>query len=156
MEALEHKLELGRHSQLSAKKADPNAVLTEFTTDGCSGGLSVGWAYLTDKVEHLQSVHGARPPWESCCIEHDKLYHSAGARETTPIESFGLRKEADNALRMCVLGTGVDRTTELRSEYNLSAQEINFLYGTISYLMYHSVRIGGIPCSGLPWRWGYG
>ena len=30
------------------------------------------------------------------------------------------------------------------------------LYAAIAELMYRAVRIGGIPCSGLPWRWGYG
>jgi len=156
IEALERKLELGRHQQLAAKKSIASTVLTEFTTDGCSGGLSVGWAYLADKIEHVQSAHGAHPPWESCCIEHDKLYHIAGDRWTTAIDSFVLRKEADNALKMCVLQTGVERTPELTAEYNLTAQEIEFLYRAISSLMYHAVRIGGVPCSGLPWRWGYG
>lgn len=156
IESLERKLELGKHQQLAEKKSIPGTVLTEFTTDGCSGGLSVGWVYLADKIKHVQSVHGAHPPWESCCIEHDKLYHIAGVRGTTAIDSFVLRKEADSALKMCVLQTGVDRTPELSAEYNLSAEEIEFLYGAISSLMYHAVRIGGVPCSGLPWRWGYG
>ena len=26
----------------------------------------------------------------------------------------------------------------------------------VASLMYRAVRLGGIPCSGLPWRWGYG
>lgn len=156
IDTLERKLELGRHQQLAEKKAIPGTVLTEFTTDGCSGGLSAGWAYLSDKIGNAQSVHGTHPPWESCCIEHDKLYHRAGARESTAIDSFALRKEADSALKMCVFQTGADRTPELRAEYDVSAEEIEFLYGTISYLMYHAVRIGGVPCSGLPWRWGYG
>ena len=154
--ALEQKLELDRHLQLTAQKSASGTVLTEFTTDGCSGGLSVGWTYLARKIEHVQSVHGAKPPWEGCCIEHDRLYHIAGVRETTAIESFVLRKEADNALRMCVLQTGVDRMPELSAEYNLSTREIEFLYKTIASLMYHTVRIGGVPCTGLPWRWGYG
>jgi len=156
IETLERKLELGRHQQLAAKKSIPDTVLTKFTTDGCSGGLSVGWAYLAGKIEHVQSVHGTHPPWESCCIEHDKLYHLSGDRGTTAIDSFVLRKEADSALRMCVFQTGVDRTPELTDEYNLSIQEVEFLYEAISSMMYHAVRIGGVPCSGLPWRWGYG
>jgi len=153
---LERKLELDRHGQLETKKSDPDSILMEFTTDGCSGGLSVGWTYLAERIEHLQSVHGERPPWESCCVDHDKLYHKAGTRETPGVESFELRREADSTLRMCVRQTGINRIPELRDEYDLSAQEIEFLYGAISDLMYHAVRIGGIPCSGLPWRWGYG
>ncbi len=156
IETLERKLELARHQKLLLKKSIPGTVLTEFTTDGCSGGLSAGWVYLSNNVEHIQTVHGAKPPWESCCIEHDKFYHIAGGRETTAIDSFALRKEADKVLKMCIRQTGVDRTPELSAAYNLSAQEIEFLYSAISSLMYHAVRVGGVPCSGLPWRWGYG
>ena len=29
-------------------------------------------------------------------------------------------------------------------------------YEAISELMYRAVRIGGIPCTNQPWRWGYG
>jgi hypothetical protein len=156
MDNLERTLELDRHRQLLTIKSAPDSMLTEFTTDGCSGGLSVGWTNLAKKIEHLQSVHGDKPPWESCCVDHDKLYHQAGIRETPAVESFELRREADRALRMCVRQTGITRVPELSAEYDLSAQEIEFLYGAISDLMYHAVRIGGIPCSGLPWRWGYG
>jgi len=156
IDTLERKLELGGHQLLTATKSAPASVLADFTTDGCSGGLSVGWTYLADKIEPLQSVHGAHPPWESCCIDHDKLYHRAGIRETSAAESFELRKEADRALKKCLIQTGLDRTAELSAEYDLSAREIEFLYGGIAELMYRAVRIGGIPCSGLPWRWGYG
>jgi len=156
IETVERKLELGRHQQLAAKKSISGTVLTKFTTDGCSGGLSVGWTYLADKIERVQSTLGVHPPWESCCIEHDKSYHVAGDRGMTAIDSLVLRKEADSALKMCVLQVGVERTPELTAKYNLSAQEVEFLYKTISSLMYHAVRVGGVPCSGLPWRWGYG
>ena len=156
METVERKLELGRHQQLAEKKAIGGTVLTKFTTDRCSGGLSVGWTYLADKIDRVQSALGVHPPWESCCIEHDKSYHIAGDRGTTAIDSFVLRKEADSALKTCVLQVGVERTPELTAKYNLSAQEVEFLYKTISSLMYHAVRVGGVPCSGLPWRWGYG
>ncbi len=156
IETVERKLELGRHQQLAAKKSIGGTELTTFTTDGCSAGLSVGWTYLADKIERVESALGVHPPWEPCCIEHDKLYHIAGDRATTAIDSFVLRKEADSALKMCVLQVGVERTPELTAKYNLSEQEVEFLYKTISSLMYHAVRVGGVPCSGLPWRWGYG
>ena len=82
-DSLERKLELGRHEQLLAKKRDTASRLSEFTSDGCSGGLSVGWNYL-------------------------------------------------------------------------STEEVARIYKVIGDLMYRAVRIGGVPCSGLPWRWGYG
>ena len=34
--------------------------------------------------------------------------------------------------------------------------DLGLVYEVIGDLMYRAVRIGGIPCSGLPWRWGYG
>ena len=33
---------------------------------------------------------------------------------------------------------------------------VETLYAANAELMYSAVRIGGIPCSALPWRWGYG
>ncbi len=156
IDALERQLELRRHKGLAAVKADPNIQPNGFTTDGCSGGLSVGWVYLADKIGHLQSIHGATPPWESCCVTHDKRYHLAGGRQDTPAQSFEGRKEADLALRACVLDIGVQRSPMLRQQYGLSAREIELIYIAIGDMMYHAVRIGGVPCTSLPWRWGYG
>ena len=156
LDGLAMQLEVGRHQQLSTIKKSPESVLTDFTTDGCSGGLSAGWGYLIRETERLQAVHGSVPPWEACCVEHDRVYHTAGSLLTTATESFYERKNADMRLRACVLETGVKRTSELHAAYQLSEQEIQLLYSAIADLMYHAVRLGGVPCSGLPWRWGYG
>lgn len=154
--ALERQLEMKRHEQLAARKAHPKSVLADFTTDGCSGGLSVGWHYLAGKIENFNTMHGSRPPWESCCIIHDRAYHTGGTREATAVESFEARKEADLTLKSCVLDTGIKRTPELSTEYNISPREVETLYNVIAALMYRSIRVGGMPCTGLPWRWGYG
>ncbi|MCP4289270.1 MAG: hypothetical protein GY792_33425 [Gammaproteobacteria bacterium] len=156
MDALERQLEMGRHERLAARKAQTDSTLAEFTTDGCSGGLSVGWEYLAGKIRQFQTVHGMHPAWEPCCIEHDRAYHTGGPREATASWSFEVRKKADLALQACVLTTGIRRTPELSAEYGISAREVEILYNTIASLMYRSVRIGGMPCTGLPWRWGYG
>jgi hypothetical protein len=156
VDALEIRLEMGRHEQLAARKKQPESVLAEFTTDGCSGGLSVGWQYLAGKNEYFKTTHSEHPPWESCCIEHDQLYHAGEGRESTAAMSFDARKEADLALRDCVVETGVQRAPELSAEYDVSPKEIAILYTAISDLMYRAVRLGGMPCTGLPWRWGYG
>lgn len=156
LDALERQLEMGRHEQLVARKARRDGGLDDFTTDGCSGGLSVGWEYLAAKIPRFHAAHGARPPWEPCCITHDKAYHAGGPRGATAAESFEARKEADLALKACVLETGVRRTPDLSAEYDISAREVEFLYAAIADLMYRAVRIGGVPCTGLPWRWGYG
>lgn len=41
-----------------------------FTTDGCSGGMSLIWPRL----------FGHPPPWEGACVEHDRAYWQGGNR----------------------------------------------------------------------------
>ncbi len=156
LDTLERQLEMGRHEQLIAQKTGPESVPAEFTTDGCSGGLSVGWEYLAGTVQRFQAMHGTRPPWESCCIKHDRAYHRGGEDAKTAAQSFAARKHADLELKACVLETGIKRIPELSAEYHLSAREVERLYSAIADLMYRAVRVGGMPCTGLPWRWGYG
>lgn len=156
IDALERQLEMKRHEQLVDLKAQPGSILAEFTTDGCSGGLSVGWEYLASKIQHFHAMHGTRPAWEPCCVTHDRAYHTGGPTGATAAESFEARKAADLALQACVLETGMKRIPELSTEYTISPREVETLYTAIAALMYRSVRIGGMPCTGLPWRWGYG
>lgn len=156
LDGLEYKLELSRHQQLLEQKQRPGVNLTPFTTDGCSGGLSVGWLYLSDTIEALRNNHGEHPPWESCCITHDRAYHQAGGSGINTDQSFSLRRQADESLKNCVLEVGAERASELTKQYGLSAREVGLIYQGIADLMYRAVRLGGIPCSGLPWRWGYG
>ena len=156
LDGLEHSLELGRHERLLAEIQNPDHSLSSFTTDGCSGGLSVGWQYLSEKIPSLKTVHGDLPPWESCCVSHDRLYHKAGERSVTAEMSFTARRQADESLRSCVIEVGLSRAPELSEQYELSVEELGQVYQVIGNLMYRAVRIGGVPCSGLPWRWGYG
>ena len=156
LDELERSLELGRHERLLKEKQNPDHRLSDFTTDGCSGGLSVGWQHLSEKIEFLKTVHGDFPPWESCCVNHDHLYHEAGERSISAEMSFEARRKADEELRECVLDTGVSRASELAGQYGLTVEEVGQVYEVIGDLMYRAVRIGGVPCSGLPWRWGYG
>ena len=156
LDGLERSLELGRHERLLAELQNPDHSHSPFTTDGCSGGLSVGWHYLSEKITFLKTVHGDLPPWESCCVSHDRLYHAAGERSVTAEMSFTARRQADEALRSCVIEVGLSRAPELSEQYELSVEELGQVYQVIGNLMYRAVRIGGVPCSGLPWRWGYG
>ena len=156
LDTLEQQLEMGRHEQLVAVKNDPANVLEPFSTDGCSGGLSVGWEYLAGKIRHVHATLGTKPPWESCCILHDRAYHTGGPRTATAAESFAARKKADRALQDCVLQTGIQQTPYLTEEHHIPPREAKTLYSAIAALMYRAVRIGGMPCTELPWRWGYG
>ena len=148
--------ELNQHSKLLAKIAAPTSTLVPFTSDGCSGGLSVGWQYMAGKISAFESIHGQHPPWESCCISHDKVYHSGALQNDNSSMSFSRRKEADTQLQTCVIETGKTRSSVLLAEYNITAEELETIYQTIGELMYRAVRLGGMPCTGLPWRWGFG
>ncbi len=155
-DALERHLEMDRHEKLQALKSNPKNHLTEFTTDGCSGGLSVGWEYLAGKVQNFRETHGAEPAWQSCCEIHDHAYHVGGLRSGTVAMSFEARRKADLDLKACVIETGLTRIPELTKEYNVSATELKHIYNGIANMMYGAVRIGGMPCTDLSWRWGYG
>ena len=131
-------------------------MLAEFTTDGCSGGLSVGWDYLAEQVGFFRERHGTGPPWESCCVEHDRAYHIGGGAGLTPAMSLTTRSQADDELRACVLGTATTRRDQLHAEYGVDDDQVAALYQTIADSMHLAVRLGGMPCTGLSWRWGYG
>jgi len=156
IDKLERQLEINRHEQLVRRKSDPASMLAEFTTDGCSGGLTIGWEHLAGRIASFQKQHGTQPPWEDCCVAHDRRYHTGGPGKVTASESLRLRREADLELQVCVMETGAQRAPVLSKEYGLSVDHVAALYDVVAELMYRAVRIGGVPCSGLPWRWGYG
>jgi hypothetical protein len=107
--------------------------MKKFTTDGCSGFMSFTWRF----------VLGWPPPWEDCCIEHDKAYWRGG--------DTSLRLKADTELMRCVAAKG---------------------HPYWAILMFFAVRIGGpwwLPFPSIrinkngTWhfsisevRWGYG
>ena len=125
--------------------------INPFTTDGCSGGMSDGWQYLSDLFPSFASRYGNKPPWESCCVTHDRAYWQG---ETT--DGYVKRKQADLELRSCVIETGKSSSEELARKYDFPVSEIENSFEVAAELMYRAVRIGGKPCSRLPWRWGYG
>ena len=156
VDSLERHVEMKLHEKLISMKSNPENTLSEFTTEGCSGGLSVGWEYLANIIPKFKEIHGTVPAWQSCCITHDLAYHGAGSRKDTAEISFEARQKADLELKACVIETGVRRSPELTKEYDISETELAHLYNGIANLMYGAVRIGGMPCTDLPWRWGYG
>ena len=154
MDAIERQLEVSGHEPLLERIAESS--LNAFSTDGCSGGLSAGWEQIAARFPEFAAIHGDEPPWQACCVAHDRAYHSGGADSATAVESFEQRKAADLELATCVVATGVARSGDLAGIYGLSEAQIAGLYLSISELMYRAVRLGGIPCTNLPWRWGYG
>ncbi len=59
-----------------------------FETDGCSGFMSFLW----------QVMFSYKPPWEGCCIKHDKAYWQGG--------DLSLRLKADSKLMQDVASKG--------------------------------------------------
>nr|WP_239113391.1 hypothetical protein [Shimia biformata] len=148
------RIEVQAHARLQSVR-DSGADLLPFTTDGCSGGMSATWEIVATLVPEFADIHLETPPWQDCCVTHDRAYH-LGGEDSDPVASFAARKTADEALRQCVIATAEDRRAVLMSRYGLSEAQIDTAYRLIAGSMYDAVRVGGGPCSGLPWRWGYG
>jgi len=154
--ALQYEIEIPKHERLVRIRAAEGAELVPFVSDDCSGGLSSGWSFFSSAFPAMAAKHGSHPPWESCCVAHDRLYHSAGLPDADADQSFDARLAADEELRLCVIETGASRQGDLAKEYGLSGRQVELIYNAIAEVMYRAVRIGGAPCSGLPWRWGFG
>lgn len=131
------------------------AELTPFETDGCSGGLSSSWRLIADTFPKFGALYEAHPPWENCCVTHDRAYHSAGNAQSAET-SFDARLTADDALRSCVVAHGETHADEYALRYDMTPDQIRSVHSITSEAMFMAVRFGGGPCSGLPWRWGFG
>lgn len=153
--ALRLSVEMAAHRRLIAVMDAAGHAPDAFVTDGCSGGLSTAWDVIADLLPPFARTHEERPPWEPCCVTHDRAYHSA-ASARTPEASYRARLAADEALAACVKDTGEDRTSHLVQVYGVTEAQVAAAYGLIAGAMFDAVRLGGGPCTGLPWRWGYG
>jgi hypothetical protein len=132
-------LEQTGHAALA--RARQGAALAPFETDGCSGGLSAMWRLVADSAPAFAAAWGVHPPWEPCCVAHDRLYHAGGSGD--PSAGYAERLAADEALQACVAA-------------DLAGTDLGAAAGAIAETMFLAVRAGGAPCSGLPWRWGFG
>lgn len=138
-----------RLMQLSSVQARGN--LKPFVSDGCSGFQSHNWQYLAKKLPAFARYFGHKPPWEACCIRHDRAYWRGDSKN-----GYNKRKKADQALKQCVINSGRRLSPQLAIRFNLPETRLNQLFNLMAAMMYQSVRVGGLPCSLLPWRWGYG
>ncbi len=149
------RIEKWRHSRLALTRAQDDTALAAFTTDGCSGGMSSAWKSIATVFPEFAVNYDTTPPWEMCCVTHDRAYHFAGY-DPTPSASFAARLVADEALRTCVNQVAISQGDTLRSQYQRTQAEIEIGFGFVADRMFEAVRFGGAPCSGLTWRWGYG
>ncbi len=99
----------------------------------------------------LCPLAGDKPPWEHCCVDHDRRYWR-GETEA----GFDKREKADAQLRQCVRQTASDEGAAIAARIGLPQEEVITLINLTGDLMYQAVRVGGPPCTGLPWRWGHG
>jgi hypothetical protein len=139
-------IEMRAHEKLVQLIMDGNE-LTSFATDGCSGNLSNAWRTISDRFPEFAKAHNISPPWEECCVVHDRTYHAAGGA-TEAQQSYALRLAADQAFRGCVFDTRLERASDLSAQYGMTEQQVRAAYSVIANAMFEAVRLGGIPCSG--------
>ena len=137
--------------RLAAQQSRRDVTIDRFKSDGCSGGMSSAWSYLADTVPKFADYAGNEPPWEHCCVAHDRQYWRGVSDD-----GYAMRQQSDTQLRQCVQLTGKSHSKQISAELGLAEQDITELINLTSDLMYQGVRIGGAPCTGLPWRWGHG
>jgi hypothetical protein len=144
-------LETQQMERLASQQNRSGITIDAFNSDGCSGGMSSTWGYLSDTLPEFIRYAGDKPPWEHCCVAHDRHYWRGESNH-----GFSQREQADERLRQCVTLTGREQGDEISTILGLQKQDIIELIDLTALLMYQAVRIGGAPCTGLPWRWGHG
>jgi len=137
--------------QLAHVQDDSKSKLASFETDGCSGGLSDAWKGFARISLNFKKLLSDRPPWELCCVTHDRAYWKGDTEN-----GFDKRLQADKALGQCVFDYGIANSKGLAAKFNVTEEKVLGQFKITSKLMYRAVRLGGKPCSYLPWRWGYG
>ena len=137
--------------RLAGVQGESDEELAPFTSDGCSGGLSRGWKYLSRRFPQFAERFGERPPWEACCLEHDHAYWRGRAEN-----GYAARKAVDEALRQCVRERGEELSEEVAERWETTPEEVQAAFEIAGQIMYGAVRIGGRPCTPFAWRWGYG
>ncbi len=155
MDGATARIEIWRHARLQATRVKPGAEIAAFTTDGCSGGMSSVWAAVAATFPGFNATYEAKPPWAHCCVTHDHAYH-LGGEDSAPEMSFQARLAADELLRFCVADEAYQRDQDFAAQYGRSVDEIDLIFKFVADRMYDAVRLGGAPCSGFAWRWGYG
>lgn len=147
--------ELAAHERLQERIAASGGRPNIFTSDGCSGGLSAAWKNLAGFWPEFAQRHQDHPPFEGCCVSHDRAYHNIRGAPSALL-SYEARLKADQQLQRCVMSMALYQQQDLEQLYGLAPDAVARIYEHLSNLMYYAVRFGGGPCSGQPWRWGYG
>lgn len=138
------------------ERTEETATLQPFVTDGCSGNVSQNWSIAIDEISQYLTVFAesyadvASIPFEQACIEHDRLYHAGDG-------GYIARLQADNQLRSEIINYGVTNAATIQARTGLQTpEEVIFLYELLAEGVYRGVRLGGAPCTGQPYAWGFG
>ena len=148
---IERELEEWQMARLGQVQANSQNKPVPFTTDGCSGGLSEGWSTLSKLFPAFKTKFGDAPPYEFCCNVHDRDYWRGDTEQ-----GYEKRLQSDETLRACVIDYGKKHRSEFAKEFSVSEDLVDKNFALTANLMFHVIRLGGKPCSYLPWRWGYG
>jgi len=130
--------------------------LASFSTDGCSGNVSKNWQTVVRHMSQTsesfaQMLEGAESiPFEYACVEHDKVYHPGEG-------GYVGRLQADLQLRSEIISYGIENAETIQTRAGLKTpEEAIFLFELLADAIYRGVRLGGAPCTGEPYAWGYG
>jgi hypothetical protein len=151
LEEIVEAIESRQMLRLAAQQSRHDVTINRFKSDECGGGMSSAWSYLADTVPKFTDYVGNEPPWEHCCVTHDRQYWRGVSDD-----GYAMREQSDTQLRQCVQLSGKSHSKQISAELGLAEQDIAELINLTSDLMHQAVRIGGAPCTGLPWRWGHG
>lgn len=146
-------IEKGRMDKLESAKEIYE--LSDFETDGCSGNISNSWNTVVSGLSKIsknfeEKYSDSKVPFEDACILHDFAYYLG-------IGGYEGRLRADNQLRDNIISYGIENADQIMKDTGIrSEEEVMYIYELIAEAIYGGVRIGGSPCSGKSYAWGYG
>jgi hypothetical protein len=131
-------------------------AISSFVSDGCSGSVSRGWSVAVEELSKVSSrfdglyADTKNIPFEYACIAHDESYHTGEG-------GYAGRLLADHALRSEIISYGIANAEKIKDRTGLRTdEEAMFLYEVVAETVYRAVRLGGTPCTGTPYAWGFG
>jgi len=117
LDAVTESFEREQMTRLAAQQKRPGIHIAAFRSDGCSGGMSQSWGFLADTLPKFADYAGTQPPWEHCCVAHDRDYWQGETKN-----GFNKREQSDAQLRTCVNATGEQRGAEIAQTLSLPQQ----------------------------------
>lgn len=137
-------------------EAKEHYPIDAFISDGCSGNASRGWSVAVEELSKISPrfdglyADTKNIPFEYACIAHDESYHVGEG-------GYAARLLADHTLRSDIIFYGITNTEKIKERTGLRTdEEAMFLYEVVAETVYRSVRLGGAPCTGTPYAWGFG